>query len=362
MIKRLGIIGGGQLALMLIQSASKLGIDVITLDPNENCPAKKYSSHFINAEYSDVKALEKLFALSDQVIYEFENIDIASVEKLDQTKLYQGLELLNASQNRIREKNLARKSGLQTANFAKVTNLEELKVAVEKIGYPGILKTCELGYDGKGQLVLEGEADLKMAQEMLDSELIYEEKVTFDYELSVIAIRNKNDEIASFKPFINVHKNGILHETKSINIPENLVEETKELITKMMRNGNYYGILCIEFFVKGDTVYFNEMAPRPHNSGHVTIDSYDYSQFDLMIGAVAGFKLEDPNQLRSMRMFNLLGQHYDAAVKFCLENSFAKLYIYGKDGCAHNRKMGHINISDDKDLVNKLTREVFNYE
>ncbi len=362
MINRLGIIGGGQLALMLIQSASKYGIDVICLDPNENSPARKYASTFINADFNDDEALTELVSLSDQVIYEFENINIASLLKLDQAKLYQGTELLALSQNRIREKSCAQSIGFKTANFAKVNTKADLLLAIDQIGYPGILKTCELGYDGKGQLSINSEHDITKASELMDNELIYEQKIDFDYEISMIAIRNKADEFVSFAPFTNKHVNGILHETKMLKISQALIEEAKEQTAKMMRQCNYFGILCIEFFVKDDVLYFNEMAPRPHNSGHVTMDSYDYSQFDLMVKALCSQKISDPRINQQMRMYNILGQHYEKAITFCQENSFAKLYIYGKDKCVKNRKMGHINIIDNEELTNKLTREVFNYE
>ncbi len=364
MIKTLGIIGGGQLALMLIQSASKLGIEVVCLDPGTNSPAKKYASKYLQAEFDDIAALQQLCALSDKIIYEFENIDINSLKAIDETKLYQGIDILHASQNRIREKNLARKSGLKTADFMQVSTMEDLLNAVDQIGYPGILKTCELGYDGKGQIVIRSAADLHLAAKLLGSELIYEQMINFDFEISCVSVANAVGEIASFQPFINKHINGILHESKcqskilTAEHAQLAINNSRQFIQQMA----YQGILCIEFFVKDNEVYFNEMAPRPHNSGHITMDAYNFSQFDLIVNAVADLQIADPVLLSPMKMYNILGQHYDKALAFCQQNAHAKLYLYGKEEVKVNRKMGHINVINDPQLIKKLTREVYDNE
>lgn len=364
MISKLGIIGGGQLALMLIQSASKLGLEVTCLDPQADCPASLYASKMIVAEFNDLEALNQLVNWSDTVIYEFENVDLKCLKQVDQAKLFQGTEILKLSQNRIREKDFAQQIGLKTPKYQPVNSQNDLLSAIETIGYPGILKTCEMGYDGKGQMKIKAHTQLEDCVAMLNQELIYEQMIDFDYEISVIVVRGLDGSISTFKPFSNQHIDGILHHTNCDDeqITEHVKKTAQNLAEKFVTEIDYHGILCIEFFVKDEIIYFNEMAPRPHNSGHITSDAYHFSQFDLAINALCQYKLASPKLLSNMHMFNVLGQHLQAAEEFCRNNPQAKLYLYGKKLCKNNRKMGHINILDDKELIKKITKEVFNYE
>ncbi len=364
MINKLGIIGGGQLALMLIQSASKYGIECVCLDPSPQAPAFKYASKIINASFGDKRALQELEKLSDVIVYEFENVNLEILKTINQEKLYQGIDVLYYAQNRIREKQLAKKSGIQTAQFMEVNNSDDLANACKTIGFPAILKTCELGYDGKGQLTIDSPADLNQAIEMLKVQCIYEQKVKFDYELSIIAIRNHQGEIVCFDPVINEHVNGILHKTTyDPTAISNIVNEVaQKQITKLMEANDFYGILCIEFFVKENRLYFNEMAPRPHNSGHITMDATNVSQFDNVVRAALKLPLVSPKLCQPMVMYNVLGQHLLNAQVFVQKNSFANGYFYGKDIAKTNRKMGHINLALNQTNIKKIENEVFKNE
>ncbi len=364
MKSKLGIIGGGQLALMIIQSASKFGIECICLDPNPQAPAFKYASKIIVAGFGDKRGLEELENLSDVIVYEFENVNLNNLKTIAEEKLYQGVAVLEYGQNRIREKNLARKSGLKTVDFAKVSSATELANASKQIGFPAILKTTELGYDGKGQLVLASPADLNQAVKIIEVECIYEQMIDFDYEMSIIAVRDYQNNIVCFEPVINEHHHGILHKTiyNPEMIDEKLAKEAKIQIQNLMEDNQFYGILCIEFFVKDQELYFNEMAPRPHNSGHVTMDATTVSQFDNLVRAAVGLPLETPKLLQPMAMYNILGQHLNQAKYFIEHDAEVQSYFYGKDEAKENRKMGHLNVEFVKEKMDNLEKEVFGNE
>lgn len=356
MRKTLGIIGGGQLALMIIASASKFGIDCICLDPNENAPAFKYCRKSICGEFNDPQALNQLVNQSDKVVYEFENVDLNALKQVDTSKLTQGIDVLMYSQNRLREKRMANEAGLKTCKYAKVNSYLQLLEATEIIGYPAILKTTELGYDGHGQLVLKSVADLHKAKELLDVECILEQMVKFDYEVSIIACRNHEGSIETFPLFRNEHRNGILHRTDmNEQIDSHLQEKAENLIRRLMEKQEFYGILCIEFFVVGNELYFNEMAPRPHNSGHITMDACNVSQFDNLVRSAFDLKLVKPRILSDGTMLQILGQHLNNAYDLLQSNSDCLVYDYGKEDAKTNRKMGHLNlIGLDEESIKKI--------
>ncbi len=355
MKNKIGIIGGGQLALMLIQSASKFGVECICLDPNPNSPAFKFSSEKIISSFSNKDALENLASKVDVILFEFENINIDALSEIDKNKFITDYDILKISQNRIIEKNFAINNGFNTTKFININNVDDLQKAISNMSYGGILKTAENGYDGKGQLSINNKDDIIKAKDLLKFQCIYEEKVEFDFEMSIIAVRSKV-ELEIFPPFFNEHINGILHKTYlnkdlSSTIKDEAFSKTKEL----MINNNIYGILCIEFFIKGDKLYFNELAPRPHNSGHVSMDALNVSQFDQYIRAAIDFKLIKPTVIKNMSMINILGQHYTKALQISSTNDL-NIYLYGKDSNLKNRKVGHINI-DSEDLINKINKE-----
>lgn len=336
---KLGIFGGGQLAMMAAQAAKTMGIETIVLDPSKDCPASSVASVIV-ANYDDLEACEKLCQMTDAVGYEFENIPGEIVSKLEKKyNIPQGYYPLYISQNRLREKNKALEMGLKTPKFSQVNSKEELINAINKIGLPAILKTTTGGYDGKGQYVIK---DIKDIDEInINREFILEEMIKFDLEISVIAVKGK-DKVITFPIPRNIHKNGILHiSVVPSGVKDSILEKAKNMAVDFMKD--FYGIVAIEMFVKGDEVYFNEMAPRPHNSGHYTIEGCNVSQYTEFVKSVLGMPLTQPTLLQDTVMFNILGQdmaNVDEMKKY--KDSF--LHMYNKVDVRVNRKMGHITL------------------
>jgi 5-(carboxyamino)imidazole ribonucleotide synthase len=348
-IKSIGIIGGGQLGLMMMDAAHKLGLKVNILDPGADCPAASVADYFICADYDDENAVQSLCKLSDAVTYEFENVPYQIIEKFSkQYNIPQGAKPLYISQHRLREKNSANKAGLNVGKYMPVNTQKMLENAIADIGYPCVLKTCQFGYDGKGQVVLKSKTDLQAAQKLVKSgDCILESFIAFENEASVIMIKNKaGDEV--FMPIArNIHKNNILF--KSI-VPSGLGEKIEANMQtqakKLMDYLDIDGILAIEFFVCNDGVYFNEMAPRPHNSGHFSIEGCKASQFEQTIRAVANLPFGDGTLIQPTVMVNVLGQDEKEARQYKSQNAF--LHMYGKTKAKHNRKMGHMTFIGEK--------------
>ena len=340
---RIGIIGGGQLGQMLAISAFKMGHTTIVIDPNKDCPASSHAQILVG-EYKDESLVEKLCDMCDVVTYEFENVPASVVER---DKIPQGFKPLALSQNRNVEKENARKAGLNVNKTYKVTNLNDLEEASKIVGLPMILKTASGGYDGKGQERIEKVYDT----ELLSVECIAEEIINFDYEISVIAIRGFDGRVVTLPVPRNIHVNSILHMSVVPNEDEVINDKAKKYAKQLLTNSDIYGIVAIEFFVRGDEVFFNEMAPRPHNSGHYSIEGCDYSQFDLALKAILKEELPEPKLLQPTIMVNLLGQHMDKLEEF---NEDGFVHDYLKTESRVNRKMGHIT------FINKTEEEVNN--
>lgn len=352
----IGVIGGGQLSWLICVEAKKLGYKTIVLDPNDKCSASYVCDEVIKSSFSDYSNLELLCKKSNVVTYEFENIPSNLVNELsNKYNIYQGYYPLFLSQNRIREKDSFRKLGFDLPKYEKVLNYLDLKEKVSSIGFPCILKTTELGYDGKGQFVIRNEEDLKDLNNLEDNEYILEEMINFDYEVSLICIKSNNDFI-HFPVSKNIHKNGILH--LSIVGYDNLFIE-ESFINKIKDYFNHYnlkGIITFELFKVGNKYYINEIAPRPHNSGHYTTDLCDYNQYSELVNCVVGNKLNKPNLLYKGIMYNILGQHYKYLDEFKNCKLKNKLYLYNKEEIRVNRKMGHITFIDEKyeDIINYI--------
>lgn len=338
----IGIIGGGQLGMMIAEAASKQGVSCIALDPNPDCSCKYVCKEIICGEYNDISKLEELGKKCDVITYEFENILASPLEFLVKNyNLPQGIRQLFDSQNRIREKDNARKFGLLTPPYRKVTSKEELISALDEIGYPAIYKTTTLGYDGHGQYKINCLADVNNV--VLAAEGILEGYVKFDYEASIIMIRNK-EKIVSLPIAINKHKNGIL-DLSIVGIEKPIFNEIKKASYQFMIEANYYGILTIEYFVKDDKFYFNEMAPRPHNSGHYSIEGATFSQYDLLVNYLVGKKLEEPKLISPTIMKNILGFDYDV-FKNLKPSENVYLHDYHKKEVREKRKMAHITFTN----------------
>lgn len=341
----IGIIGGGQLAKMLTDAAKDLGFRTAVLDPNPDACGGKVADIHIKGEYDDRTSLKMLAQISDVITYEFENIPAVSLDVLKYFKAYipQEARPLYLSQHRIREKDAVSNLGIKTADYLAVKNLDDLKSSLEKIGYPAILKTCSGGYDGKNQWVLESEEDIKGIK-FKKIEYILEKKISFKKEVSCIVVRNLDDEIVTFPIGENIHEKGILKTTiVPARVSQEIISRVESNARKIMIGLDFIGILGIEFFIgENGEIYFNEMAPRPHNSGHYTLDACNYSQFHLHIMSICGIALKVPTLTSKCVMLNILGENRKTVEKVKLEEG-QNIHLYGKEGWKTGRKMGHIN-------------------
>ena len=343
-MKTIGIIGGGQLGLMIAQQAHLLGARVVCLDPAADAPAFACCDDRIVGRFDDPQAVEELCRRADVVTYEFENVPGDLLVALEQKyNIKQGFRPLFDSQDRLREKSNACDHGLKTPAFMAVDDEESLHRAIARIGYPCVLKTRTLGYDGHGQAVLRGEADLAKARELLAVPCILEEFVPFDYEASIVMVADA-ERVVSFPVGRNVHRDGILDLCfVPAEMSAELFGRMKRLSAEFMRRCGYEGILAIEYFIRDGEFYFNEMAPRPHNSGHYTIEGCTTNQFRELARYLLGLPLEEPRLVAPTVMKNILGQDLEAAQRIAAEDhDGVYVHIYGKTESRPKRKMGHI--------------------
>lgn len=358
--KAIGIIGGGQLGQMLTFAAKQAGMRVVILDPDPDCSAAQAADSSIVAEYSDKKAIEELARRSDVLTYEFENVDLEALEDVsDKVLIPQGTELLRITKDRLREKTFLKEHGLQVAPFAAVSCKEDLVSAIEEIGYPSVLKTCEGGYDGKSQLVLHTREDLKNADELLEQgRCILEGWVEFSMECSVMVARNMDGAISVFPVSENIHRNQILHESiVPARMSGELQSNAKKMAEKIANSLNLCGILGVEMFVGSDgCLYVNELAPRPHNSGHYSIEACNFSQFAVHNRAICNWPMPKIDLLSPVVMVNILGQHVDGCRKLVLKKPQWHFHDYGKGEIRIDRKMGHVTILTDD--IEKTLAEV----
>ncbi|CAM3623166.1 5-(carboxyamino)imidazole ribonucleotide synthase [Brevibacillus invocatus] len=347
----IGILGGGQLGRMIALAGRAMGYRFITMDPTEDAPCGQTADRQIVARYDDVEAAMQLAAVSDVISYEFENVDAQVAEVLEsQAYVPQGSRLLRITQNRIREKTAIQEMGIPVAPFRVVASLADLKEAVRELGLPAVMKTATGGYDGKGQWVLKREEELEEAFETLakaGTELIVEQFVPFELELSVIAARNPDGELAVFPTAENIHQDNILHLTI---VPARVSEEVRERAEKIARTIvdklDVVGLLAIEMFLTADgQLFVNELAPRPHNSGHYTMEACVTSQFEQHVRAVCNLPLGSTELLSPVVMVNILGEHLQPVLDRVDElPRSAKLHLYGKAESKEKRKMGHLNV------------------
>ncbi len=343
-MKTIGIIGGGQLGLMIAEQAHVLGVRAVALDPAPDAPAFRVCDDHIVAAYDDAAALERLCRQSDAVTYEFENVpgDIL-IPLCGKYNIPQGYKPLYDSQDRLREKTNARDHGLRTPGFAAVDDEASLRAAVRELGLPAVLKTRTLGYDGHGQLVLWSEADIERALPLLSVPCILEEFIPFDSEASIVMVADK-EHVVSFPVGRNIHRDGILDlSIVPAAADAEVLARMKAQSERFMRSCGYEGILAIEYFIRGGEIYFNEMAPRPHNSGHYTIEGCTTNQFRELVRYLVGEPLQEPRLVAPTVMKNILGQDLEAARAVEREGRpDVYVHIYGKTESRPKRKMGHI--------------------
>lgn len=342
---QVGIIGGGQLAMMLCEAAKKLGIKTVVLDPNSNCSATQVCDDFICAQYSDVSSLEKLAAICDVVTYEFENVDVDAIDDINHKyhNIVQTSKPLKLSNDRLVEKQYAEESGFDPAIYAEINCIEDIHKFVDIVGLPIVLKTRRLGYDGKGQVVIDDLFDLENAESIIESGAIAEKMIDLEYETSVIAIRNSEGQCQFIPSTINTHRNNILFKTETMNC--SLDSRIKSLVVTYLEFHNLVGIVTVEVFASKDgEIYFNEIAPRPHNSGHWSIEGCNHSQFDMHLRAICNIELPTVKIIDRTVMLNVLGQDYVKTLQFMESNQCDSIYFhdYYKSDIVVNRKMGHL--------------------
>ena len=343
----IGILGGGQLGRMLAIAAAELGYHVHIYCPEKECPASEVAAFTTTAAYDDLDALKRFARSVDVVTYEFENIPADPVIELAQfVPVRPDPTVLNTSQHRVTEKTLLNALGISTASFFAVTNLDELQEASGTVGLPAVLKTCRMGYDGKGQVMLTPSSNFAATWSNLKTDdAILEGFVKFRMEISVIIARDIHGHMECYCPVQNIHKNHILSETIAPAPISPVLAKKAEAIAHTVAKGlDLIGLMAIEMFVTDDDeILVNELAPRPHNSGHWTIDACVTSQFTQTIRAVCGLPLGSPARLSDARMLNLIGDDVEQWETFASAPN-AKLHLYGKKEAREGRKMGHVTV------------------
>ena len=340
----LGIIGGGQLGSMLASTAKKLNIKTIIFCDNKDAPAQKFCDQFIYANYEDEKAINKFAELTNIVTFEFENIPFESLDKINKIKpVLPNPSIIKIIQNRLLEKDFINKLNIKTTQYASVKN--ENNILKNQNFFPAILKTCTLGYDGKGQYKISSIEDLKSLKIDLSKDYILEKLINFKKEISVIITRFKQKQYEIYEPFENIHEDQILKSSKiPAKISDEIVNKSKLWTKQIAEELDYIGTLCVEFFIDvNDNLYVNEIAPRVHNSGHLTINAYNVSQFENHIRAICNFEKIKLKKLSNAEMINLLGDQILIQRKRKLQNN-EFFYDYLKKEIKPKRKMGHLTI------------------
>lgn len=344
----IGIIGGGQLGRMMAFSAKKMGYNVGILDPSPNCPASQVADWHICQAYDQQAAVDDMLARCEVLTYEFENVDAGSLKKAEQLgKLPQGTKLLEITQDRELEKQFLTSHGFPVASYQIVQTETELKAALEKIGVPSVLKTTRGGYDGHGQVVLTNKEDLSKGVTLLQQgTCVLEAFIPFEKEVSIMVSRNCNGEVVTLPISENIHQHNILHESiVPARISQNLSEKIEKLGVALATSLELEGILGIELFaLDEERCVINELAPRPHNSGHYSIEACDFSQFDLHVLSICNRPLPKVHLLSEVVMVNLLGQHVSHMLEKLESYPEWHIHLYGKEEEKVNRKMGHVTI------------------
>ena len=339
----LGIIGGGQLGSLLAEAAKTIEIKTVILSDDIDAPAKKFANNFIYGKYDDQKIINEFVNLIDLATYEFENIPFEVLKKIDEKKtVLPKPEVNKLIQNRLTEKDFLNKYNIQTSRYASIKDIEDIRLNQNLI--PGLLKTCTLGYDGKGQYKLNNLNDLSHDIDFT-KDYILEKLINLKKEISVVVTRFGHQRYEVYEPIENIHEDQILKYSK---IPADTSDKIKkksiEWATIIAEELDYMGTLCVEFFIdKNDNLYANEVAPRVHNSGHLTINSHNISQFENHIRAVCGLKRIETKKIYNAKMINLIGEDIsNFRGKTFKYNEF--FFDYLKTEIRNKRKMGHLTI------------------
>ncbi|MDQ0201640.1 5-(carboxyamino)imidazole ribonucleotide synthase [Neobacillus ginsengisoli] len=343
-----GIIGGGQLGRMMALSAREMGYRIAVLDPTADSPCGQIADAKIIASYDDMDAIKELAENSDVITYEFENIDSAALSWLcENAYVPQGKKLLEISQDRITEKRAIQNAGVQVAPYAEIYSINDIYDSIKRLGLPAVLKTSRGGYDGKGQVVIRNEQEIEVAAQLLGhGSCVLEKWVPFKKEISVIVTRSMNSDTTVFPVAENVHINNILHQTiVPARISKTAEERAIQYAKKLADAFTLIGTLAVEMFLtEDDRIYINELAPRPHNSGHYSIEACETSQFEQHIRAVCNLPLGCTELLKPAVMVNLLGEHQSRMLEKLSDVKDWKVHLYGKKEPKFKRKMGHVTL------------------
>jgi 5-(carboxyamino)imidazole ribonucleotide synthase len=350
-IRAIGILGGGQLGRMLTLEAKRMGYRVVTLEPLPNAPAGQVADEQLVAAYDDLRAIGELGARTDIVTYEFENIPLASVRALEDARrlVRPSGDVLHITQDRTLEKAFVRSANCETAPFAEVRTLADLQHALRMVGIPGVLKTALGGYDGKGQWVVRGQVDAQEAfVAAAGRTLIYERLIPLEKEVSIICARSAGGEIISFPLSENIHDHGVLATSiVPARVSSAIAGRIQRTAATLGERLGIVGAYCVEFFVAGEQVYVNEIAPRVHNSGHYSLDATQISQYEAHVRAICDLPLVQPRLFGAAVMVNILGAGTGdvlSGVESLLRDPDIKLHLYGKVHAALRRKMGHFTV------------------
>ncbi len=345
---KVGVIGGGQLAQMLALAGYPLGIKVICVEATQDCPAALVTDVIVGA-YENTEKLAELVQQVDVLTYEFENISLASISTLQNINLYPPLNALSIAKDRLLEKRFFQQTSVPTTHYLAVNSRNELQQAAAEIGLPAVLKTRSFGYDGKGQYVIQTAAEIATAWEKLQgTALILENWVKFDCEVSCIAARSLSGEILFYPLVKNQHKDGILRISEVTAFNPQVTNLAQSYVRRMLNELNYVGILAVEFFLEGEQLFANEMAPRVHNSGHWTIEGAQISQFENHLRAVCGLPLGSTATRGKVAMFNLISSV--PPLDEILKISGAHCHLYGKTA-RPGRKLGHVTLCTEDEQI-----------
>ena len=339
----LGIIGGGQLGSLLLESAKKLNIETVILSDDINAPAKNFTNNFLCGSYEDENLINEFINKVDLVTYEFENIPYNILKKINEQKtVFPKPQINKLIQNRFTEKDFLNKNNIRTTKYSLIKDEDDIKINQNLI--PGLLKTCTLGYDGKGQYNINSLKDISKEIDF-NNEFILEKKINLKKEISVIITRFGHQRYEIYEPIENVHEDQILKYSKiPSDISDSIKNKSIDWATIIADDLDYIGTLCVEYFIdKNDNLYANEIAPRVHNSGHLTINSHNISQFENHIRAVCGLEKIETKKIYNAKMFNIIGSDIsNYRGKTFVDNEF--FYDYLKTEIREKRKMGHLTI------------------
>jgi 5-(carboxyamino)imidazole ribonucleotide synthase len=345
----IGVFGSGQLGRMFAIEARKMGYRVHTFSPNTDTPTGQVADFETSADYNDLEKVEKFARSVDVVTFEFENVPSKTVEIAEQfIEVHPKREILHTTQNRLREKTFLKQNGFPHAPFRHIKTLDNLYHAVQEIGSPAVLKTAGFGYDGKGQQKIKTVSEIESAFENLcGNDAVLEAFVEFEKEVSVVCARDSAGNFSHYGVIENSHTNHILDISFApAFVSEQIFKEAVEIARDVAETFDYVGTLCVEFFLtKDEKLLINELAPRPHNSGHLTFDACVTSQFEQQLRAVCGLPLGSTEFFAPSAMANLLGdvwQNGEPNWARVLENPKVKIHLYGKAEARQGRKMGHM--------------------